>query len=114
MQMNDTALECLRCGACCFGDGDRYVPVTGNDHARLGDHAEGLTVFIGNRCFMRMDAGHCAALELTADGRFVCSVYLTRPDTCRDLARGGAACLGELYQKRERSQRALLKVFTGS
>lgn len=114
MEEHDSIPECLRCGACCFGEGERYVPVTGDDHARLGDDAEGLTVFIGNRCFMRMDSGHCAALELTADDRFVCSVYLTRPETCRELARGGAACRGELHQKRERSQGALLRVLRGS
>ena len=106
--------ECLRCGACCFGDGERYVPVTGDDHARLGDAAEVFTVFIGNRCFMRMEAGHCAALELTADGRFVCSVYPTRPETCRELARGGAACHAEFEQKHVRSQRALLHILTDS
>jgi Fe-S-cluster containining protein len=102
--------ECLRCGACCFGDGDRYVPVTGDDHARLADVAEALTLFIGNRCFMRMEAGHCAALELTAEGSAVCSVYAQRPDTCRDLARGGAACQAELLNKRQRSQQALRQV----
>ncbi|MFT3922752.1 MAG: YkgJ family cysteine cluster protein [Myxococcales bacterium] len=102
--------ECLRCGACCFGDGERYVPVTGDDHARLGDNAEALTVFIGNRCYMRMEQGHCAALQLTRDGAFICSVYPQRPETCRELARGGAACQAELQHKSERSQRALLHV----
>jgi hypothetical protein len=88
------------------------VPVTGDDHARLGDIAELLTVFLGNRCYMRMEAGHCAALALTADGRFMCSVYEARPATCRELERGGAACEAELSNKRERSQRALLPLLT--
>src|SRR5690349_5011445 len=101
MEPQDATPECLQCGACCFGDGERYVPVTGDDHERLGEHAEALTVFLGNRCFMRMEHGHCAALELTADGRFACSLYLRRPETCRELARGEAACQAELQTKRE-------------
>lgn len=101
---------CLTCGACCFGTSDRYVPVSGDDHARLADGAERRTQFIGNRCFMRMHQGHCAALELSQDGRFVCSVYQQRPQVCRDLARGEASCQAELLQKRALSQSALLRV----
>lgn len=101
---------CLSCGACCFAPGERYVRVTGDDHARLGDAAERLTVFIDNRCYMRMQDGHCAALSVRADGSFVCSVYEARPDVCRELERGSPACEAELLQKREPSQRALLRV----
>jgi Fe-S-cluster containining protein len=102
--------ECLACGSCCFGEGPRYVPVTGDDHAVLGDAAERLTTFVGNRCYMQMHAGHCAALELDPAGRFVCSVYEHRPSVCRELARGSGACRAELAQKRERSQHALLQL----
>ena len=41
-------------------------------------------------------------------------VYLQRPETCRELARGGAACQAELQTKRARSQRALLRVVNDS
>jgi len=105
--------ECLACGACCFGQGERYVPVSGDDHARLGELAETHTQFLGNRCYMRMVDGHCAALRLGADGRFVCGVYAQRPQTCRDLARGGGACRAELESKHVVAQRALLQVLTG-
>jgi len=114
MELPPHAPECLRCGACCFGDGERYVPVTGDDHARLGEAAERLTQFVGNRCYMRMEAGHCAALEITADGRFVCTVYAERPATCRDLERGGPACQAELATKGERARQALLSLFRDS
>ena len=107
---DDAAPECLACGACCFGPGARYVRVTGDDHARLGDHAERLTAFIEHRCYMRMEDGHCAALVLSSDGRFVCSVYEQRPQVCRGLARGSGECQAGLAQKRELSQRALLRV----
>jgi hypothetical protein len=106
----DEAPACLACGACCFGPGARYVRVSGDDHLRLGEHAERLTAFIEHRCYMRMQEGHCAALVLSADGRFLCSVYEQRPEVCRELARGSGQCQGELAQKRELSQRALLRV----
>jgi hypothetical protein len=61
--------------------------VTGDDHARLGDRADELTVFVGNKAFMRMIRGHCAALEIHDDGRFLCSVYTDAP---RDLPRARA------------------------
>ncbi|HEX6244495.1 MAG TPA: YkgJ family cysteine cluster protein, partial [Polyangiales bacterium] len=108
--MSEALPECLVCGACCFGQGERYVPVSGDDHARLGDQAEAYTQFIGNRCYMRMHQGHCAALQVAEDGRFVCQVYASRPTTCRDLARGGGACRAEFEQKRAVATRAQLHV----
>lgn len=79
----------------------------GSDHARLGDDAAELTVFIDNRCYMRMEHAHCAALIIEPGGRFVCGVYASRPDVCRDLARGSTACGAELLQKRGRAQDGL-------
>jgi hypothetical protein len=96
------------CGACCFGQGERYVPISGDDHARLGVLAEQYTQFIGNRCYMRMRDGHCGALHIGADGRFVCEVYSARPTPCRELARGGGACRVELEQKRSLAAHAQL------
>jgi Fe-S-cluster containining protein len=78
------------------------VRVEGSDYARLGDDADSLTHFIGNRCYMRMNAGRCAALTLRDDGAFVCSAYEKRPEVCRALARGSAACEAEFMQKSER------------
>lgn len=102
--------SCLHCGACCFSPSQRYVQVTGDDHARLGDAAETFTQFIGNRCFMRMEEGHCAALEVRADGTFVCSVYEQRPSLCRELARGGPACDVERSEKRSSAETALIQL----
>jgi|SRR5579883_2064443 Fe-S-cluster containining protein len=100
--------ECLSCGTCCFSNLETYVRVTGDDHARLGARAEELVVFVGNRAYMRMVDGRCAALRVDrAARRFVCDVYEARPATCRDLARGSPSCLGELATKRDRPLRAL-------
>jgi uncharacterized protein len=100
--------ECLACGACCFSRLETYVRVTGDDHALLGDRADELVRFDGNRAYMRMVDGHCAALRVEGSfGRLVCSAYATRPQTCRDLARSSGACLGEIAGKHDRPVRAL-------
>ncbi len=102
--------DCRRCGACCFSESPRHARVTGDDHARLGDDAERLVVFLGNQAFMRLaELGGeraCAAL-VAGDGRFACSVYEKRPTVCRELDRGSPACLGEIAGKAERPRRAL-------
>ena len=100
--------ECLACGTCCFSGLETYVRVTGDDHARLGAHAETFVRFEENRAYMRMEAGHCAALVLEPEThRFVCSVYELRPATCRDLERGSPACRAEIELKGERPLVAL-------
>jgi Fe-S-cluster containining protein len=124
---------CLACGTCCFSTLERYVPVTGDDHARLDERAEELTRFIGNRAFMRILDGHCAALVIepialgdatgapatgahatganhagdARTARYACSVYEHRPDVCRELTRGSRECLGEIATKSERPLLAL-------
>lgn len=82
--------------------------VEGSDHARLGEVAEALTHFVGNRCYMKMAQGHCAALVIdVAAGLFVCSVYATRPTVCRELARSSAECRAEIHEKGERPEASL-------
>jgi Fe-S-cluster containining protein len=106
--------ECLACGACCFSRLETYVRVTGDDHARLGDRTDELVRFEGNRAYMRMIDGHCAALHVEElSGQLFCSVYETRPQTCRDLARDSGACLGEIESKRERPLIALAAAKSG-
>jgi uncharacterized protein len=106
--MSEPIPSCLGCGTCCFSQLANYVPVTGDDHARIGARADELTHFEGNRCYMNMHEGHCAALVLDRTERqFVCCIYETRPGTCRDLERGSAACRGEIHAKGERPLLAL-------
>ena len=96
--------SCLSCGTCCFSTLPEYARVDGRDHSRLGTSAQTLVAFDGHRAFMRMTNGHCSALVIgKRTGEFVCSVYETRPQICRDLGRGSAECLGELHAKSERS-----------
>jgi len=101
--MPEEAPACLGCGACCFSRLAEYVRVSGADHARIGARVDELTHFDDNRCYMNMHDGHCAALVIDATtSQFVCSIYETRPDTCRDLERASGACRGEIHEKRER------------
>ncbi|MEO6599875.1 MAG: YkgJ family cysteine cluster protein [Polyangiaceae bacterium] len=98
--MSELPPPCQSCGACCFSQIDAYVRVLGSDHARLREGASELTHFIGNQCYMKMADGHCAALVLeVTTGRFVCSVYETRPDVCRDLERASPQCAAEIHEK---------------
>ena len=107
-----SAPECLNCGACCFSTAEDYVPVKGADWSRLGAAAEKWAVFVNNRAFMRMESGHCAALGIEPavvagePDRFVCAIYETRPQVCRDLARGSGECHGEWTMKRETAKTA--------
>lgn len=98
-----TPANCLHCGVCCFSQLEAYVRVDGRDWDRLGDDAERWATFIGHRAFMRMDAGHCAALEVrrgaTGAAEYFCRVYERRPQICRDLARGSPECEGERATK---------------
>lgn len=103
--------ECLACGACCFSQLANYVRLDGRDHARLGSLAGRLVEFDGNRAYLRMVDGHCAALVVDAErGRFVCTAYEVRPQICRDLGRGSAACQGEIVAKGDRPAAALARV----
>ncbi|MGC4071695.1 MAG: YkgJ family cysteine cluster protein [Nibricoccus sp.] len=99
--------NCCRCGVCCFSTLENYVRVNGDDWTRLGADAERMAHFAGNRAYMRMRDGHCAALEKreTADGtaEFFCSIYERRPQICRDLERGSPECEGERMMKSART-----------
>ena len=112
-----TMHDCLSCGTCCFSQLETYVRVSGDDFERLGSAAETLTVFVGNRAYMRMVDGHCAALRVDpAARRFVCTVYETRPAVCRALERGSPECEGEIATKGERPRLVLSRPggFVGS
>ena len=97
--------DCQRCGVCCYSPSAEYVWVTGYDWERLGAEADALAHFIGNRAFMKMAGGHCAALRMArtenAELFFVCSIYDRRPEICRVLERGSPECLADLESKAE-------------
>jgi hypothetical protein len=77
--------------------------VTGEDHARLGEYAYSHAVFIEHRCYMRMREECCAALQILACGKFICSVYERRPEICREIVPGGPVCQAEKQAKASRA-----------
>jgi hypothetical protein len=102
----DIPENCLHCGVCCFAKSGTYVRVSESDWLRLGDDAEAWARRVGGQAYMRMDDGHCLALQITTPrGQppvFFCAIYAKRPQVCRDLARGKAACQTELNAKAAR------------
>ncbi len=95
--------NCLNCGVCCFAKSGTYVRVSESDWERLGEDVEHWARRVGGQGYMRMEDGHCLALLITARRGeapvFFCAVYDKRPQVCRDLARGKAACKHELHAK---------------
>ena len=53
------------------------------------------------------DDAHCT-VEL--EDRFVCTVYPTRPDSCRDLERASPHCQGEPFTKKGRAREQLVEL----
>jgi len=86
---------------------DTHIRVLDSDYERLGGLAERFTQKIGEYRFLAMVEGHCAALSIEIDGRFVCTIYEQRPAVCRELEPASAACLSEIDQNRDSSLIAL-------
>lgn len=95
--------ECTDCGACCFSELPEYVRVFGLDWDRMDERAQTFTDHRGDRCFMRLEGGHCAALVIDPVAKtFKCSIYEQRPDVCRSLERGSGGCRADRHEKKER------------
>ncbi|MHB8877298.1 MAG: YkgJ family cysteine cluster protein [Myxococcaceae bacterium] len=79
----DTTSVCFSCGRCCFGPRE-YVQLFKEDLSLLGPELADRLVAKGDdgRSFMRMEQGHCAALDCS-NGQFRCSIYEQRPLICR-------------------------------
>jgi uncharacterized protein len=84
-------LDCTACGACCSSSDPKYITLFAVDEERLDERALALTEVIDGRRVMRMP-GRCVALDVSS-GRTLCSIYDARPDACRWLVVGSAACL---------------------
>jgi len=85
---------CAGCGRCC------HLVV----ELRAGDVVEAAltTEHEGVRCMDQRGDGACVALDAAT---MLCTIYETRPQTCRDFNRGEALCravLGRAAARRER------------
>lgn len=94
----EPALDCGQCGACCR-EGFSGVAISARDpfawrHPELVERQ-------GPRFRVPRPDGRCAALAgrepqagaVPGDDRYRCRVYADRPQGCRDLVIGSAACL---------------------
>lgn len=98
-------VDCTRCGVCCFSTLETYVRITGEDWAVLWPESERIAHFIGHRAYMKMEAGHCAALLIRPGNNgpeYFCTVYERRPAICRELGRGSPECEAERVLKGDR------------
>jgi Fe-S-cluster containining protein len=85
-------LDCLSCGACCYGP-EEYVAVTATDLCRiLPRDSSRYVVRSSGRVWMRMVSGHCAALK-ARQGHFSCRIYGSRPNVCHVVEAGSRECL---------------------
>jgi Fe-S-cluster containining protein len=104
-------IDCRACGRCCYGQKD-YVQVFAHDAERLGPARIAALVAeaVGEmpaspgrpaepRRFMKMENGHCAALEISPSGRFTCTIHEHRPTVCRSLEPLTSPCLDAQREK---------------
>lgn len=99
--MTEPALDCTRCGACCFNPPENvreayadYVEVTGSDLLlRRPELLRRHTVEKDGRVHMRLLADQrCSALAGGLGKRVRCTIYHARPAPCRRVQAGSALC----------------------
>lgn len=99
--MTEPALDCTRCGACCFNPPENvreayadYVEVTRSDLLlRRPELLRRHTVEKDGRVHMRLLADQrCSALAGGLGGRVRCTIYHARPAPCRRVQAGSELC----------------------
>ena len=88
--------DCVACGRCCH-HGPHTVMLHGGDEARMyPDVLRRLTIVLERPPFFRFiknDGDCCGALDVSVPGQYPCSIYLVRPDGCREVEPGSPCCL---------------------
>lgn len=96
-----TALDCTRCGACCFNPPENvreayldYVEVGPSDALRRRpDLLRRHTSEQDGRVHMRLlEGGRCSALSGALGRRVRCTIYHVRPSPCRRVQAGSELC----------------------
>jgi uncharacterized protein len=99
--MSSSALDCTRCGACCFNppenvqEGyDEYVELAPGDALwRRPELLRRHTVEKDGRVHLRLLADQrCSALVGRLGGRVRCTIYHVRPSPCRRVQAGSELC----------------------
>jgi Fe-S-cluster containining protein len=88
--------DCLACGRCCH-HGPRTVHLLESDDERMGPLLLAEYTVLDHRPpgwrFLKNVGDRCGALDISVENRFPCSIYSHRPDDCRIVEPGSAACL---------------------
>lgn len=87
--------ECTACGICCFLP--LIVPVSRAESERLTSFCDILLDgtdedIVVDRVLMRNDDGRCRNLEGTLGESIGCTIYIDRPQVCRDFEAGSDRC----------------------
>jgi Fe-S-cluster containining protein len=103
---NRAEYDCIACGRCCYYNKPDYALLYPEDivafgPAGLAKHTTKSTLSgkslrpgeDGSEIYMRMENGHCCALEVTPDVSYTCSIYEGSPLLCRMFEPGSADCL---------------------
>lgn len=99
--MSSSALDCTRCGACCFNPPENvqegyaeYVELAPGDALwRRPELMRRHTVEKDGRVHMRLLADQrCSALAGGLGGRVRCTIYHARPSPCRRVQAGSELC----------------------
>lgn len=88
--MSDSSFDCVSCGACCFSNNPKYLPLLNWDAGRK--LPEESLFREGGATYVRFDCGHCTHLQLD-EGKAVCGVYEDRPEACRAFRAGSFECV---------------------
>jgi Fe-S-cluster containining protein len=84
---------CLACGACCMSYRVSFYWAEAGQRGLPGVLTEQLNPFMSCMAGTNCKQPHCAALQQSADGAFLCRVYAQRPDPCREVQIGDDKCL---------------------
>jgi Fe-S-cluster containining protein len=88
--------DCVACGRCCHHP-PRTVHLLEADDARMSAATLFRLTVLDPRPpgwrFMKNEGDRCAALDVSVEGRFPCSVYDERPEDCRIVEPGSPCCL---------------------
>lgn len=106
MSSSPNEYDCVACGRCCYYNKPDYALLYPEDIEAFGPAAlakytakstlSGASLRPGDRSsdiFMRMENGHCCALDVVPGATYTCSIYEHRPLLCEMYQPGSADCL---------------------
>lgn len=97
IDLHDSRIECERCQACCCQLQVILMPHDSPPRHLVEEDEHGLAVM------RRLDDGWCEALDRDS---LRCTIYLQRPQVCRDFATGSSEC----REERELWRRAAIAI----